>query len=445
MSDNNKQEKKMLKVAIVSSREHAQSLADRIKREGHVGFNFPDVSGPIPSSMDVIVCRTRSISHAAYDVCVAEKRAGYRPVVFENGVSKAAEAVSAIAAGTWEEPSLAVLTEETSEDVETELKEALSARQHRRSACQNDILEIIEKGGLFFPLLVQRSPSQARDALESVSRPRKKRVVRGRVYEAFSRLQKYKEATVEQQFEAVLGAYPTSTLWWKEDSATGSVDILLRESLTDKQLGELATGLTRKGRVYLTPMGSRRVALPVTEEPPQLVQTEQVEVVEAEVVEAEEESVNEAVPVVVPVVPVVVPVVVEAALLYEEEEVAVEVAPVEVVGEDEPEQGGDDSTDGIDLMAEKDLRDLLGLLREQMEKMSMRSIETVLLTNAGLRGTVELATIHMSSRSGSACGSDTALLKTRDLETVTCAACKDSEAFALLSWWLSEEEVLDDK
>jgi hypothetical protein len=410
-----KQESRMLKVAIVSNVDHAKSVTRKLKELGHMGFNFPEVSGPIPSSMDVIICRIKSTSHLAYNICNEEKRRGVRPVIFENGVSKAVQAIKDIASGSWVEPSLA-----PDPDVEATPGEEgteQSDRQRRRTACRDAIVEIIDKGGLFSPILCHRSPSQARDALESVPWDRKHRVKRGAVYVAFNDLHSLKEGTIEAQYEALQadGKYHADQVWWAEEAAIGSLSLLTRTPLTDRQRRAFTEGMTRPGRTYLT------------EKPEELTGVESLP--EAEPVELPEEIEE--------------PEVMDDGIQVSHEppeeveaEPEVVVAPPVEVATDESE--ADEGDSGNPEQAEKDLRDLLLLLREQMEKMELKSLDEAALHEAGLRGSVHLALVHLSSPVGVGCGSEAALLQSRVLDRVTCPECQASEAWAFAEFYAAQ-------
>jgi hypothetical protein len=411
----NKQESKMLKVAIVSKTDHAKSVTKRLKELGHMGFNFPDVSGPIPSSMDVIICRVKSTSHGAYDICNEAKRQG-RIVVFENGVSKTIEAVKAIADGTWVEPSL---VPDTAAETPSEEAEVLSDKQRRRSASRESILEIIDKGGIFSPLLCRRSPSQARDALEGVPWSRKHGVKRSAVYAAFNELKKLKESTIEAQYEELRSeqSHHEGQLWWAEEAATGSITFLSRVAITESQRGSFADALTRPGRTYGTeePEELTSVAVLPDAEPVELpTEPEEPEVMDDGIQVSHEPPVE-----------------------IEVEAEVVAAPPVEVAT-DETEVGGDDEDLGA--QAEKDMRDLLFLLREQLEKMELTSVPESSLNEAGLRGSVQLALTHLASPIGGVgCGSKSALLSSRvDLARVTCPKCRTSEAFTYAAFYAAK-------
>jgi hypothetical protein len=408
--------RKVLKIAIVSKTDHAKSVTKRLKALGHMGFNFPNVSGPIPSSMDVIICRTKSTSHGAYDICNEAKRQG-RTVVFENGVSKAVVAVKAIAAGTWVEPSLVSDTTAETPEISSEEDDVLSDRQRRRSACQESIVEIIAKGGVFFPLLCRRSPSQARDALEGIPWSRKHGVKRRAVYAAFNELKKLKEPTIEAQYEELRSeqSHHEGQLWWTETSATGSFTFLSRVALTEPQREAFAAALTRPGRTYLT------------EEPEELTSVEALP--DAEPVELPPEPEE--------------PEVMDDGIQVSHEppaEVEVEsevvVAPPVEVATDANESDDED----LSAQAEKDMSDLLFLLREQLEKMELTSVPESFLNGAGLRGSVQLALIHLATpKGGVGCGSKSVLLSSRvDLARVTCPECRTSEAFTYAAFYAAK-------
>jgi hypothetical protein len=414
--------RQMLKVAIVSNIDHAKSVTKALKEEGHLGFNFPDVSGAIPSSMDVIICRTKSISHTAYNICNEERRKGLRPVIFENGVARAVESVRAIANGTWVEPTTGDSSEED-EEGELDPSTEESEKQVSRRRCRESIEEIITKGGLFLLPLIRRSPSQARDALECVTYHKKDRVIRTAVYDAFSELQNFKEATIEEQFEEVCveKSYVEAKLWWQEENgvtAVGVETVLLRAPLSSGQLQELAEGLTRPGRDYLTT------------EP------------EGMVVEAEEQE--EAVPVEVPDLTEEVPLIVEEPIVEEEVEPEPEPEPEPLPPAPEPKSVVEPpvKTELRHMLdPEKELSDLLSMLRLQMEEMGVFSLDSAQLSAAGLSGSLEVAIIHLPVPGGVGCRLTQWGRSSANLQKVTCPSCRESEQFKLLTWWAAAKEA----
>jgi len=388
--------KKALKIAIVSNTDHAKSLTQALRAEGHIGFNFPDISGEVPSSMDVIVCRTKSISHRAYGVCIEERRKGVRPVVFENGVTRAVEAIRAIAEGTWIAPSLA-----TDEDDASSRSWADGNRPGRLTGLEV-IEEVIDKGGLFFTELIRRSPSQARDALQCVVYDKKDRVKRTAVFDALNEFNAFSPATIEAQFEALQaeGKYPAGQIWWTETEGTGIESLLMREPLTQTQLQQLASGLTRPGRVYTVnePVELKEM-LGLEPEP-------QTALIEEPVLEEPIESEPE------PIAPVPEPEPVPAPV--------VEVAPTV-----------------MDPKHEKELLEYLEIVATHLDLMNLSAIPVELLRRTGLwveNGLIALSIVHMAAPNGVCCGgpgTKTSLVP----EAVTCPACQKHSFFAFASWY----------
>jgi len=405
-------ENRMLKVAIVSDMDHAKSLTQALRAEGHMGFNFPDAISSIPPTMDVIVCRWRSTSHRSYNVCNEEKRKG-RLVVFENGVTRAVEAVRAIANGTWEEPSLASNSEEDASartwvNDPTSVEDEQTDRQRREQSCLESIEEIIDKGGLFFPELARRSPSQARDALQCVTYDKKDRVKRTAVFEAFNELERFRDSTIEAQFDALREEkkYPEGAIWWvANESGTGTEPFLARESLSPAQLQELAGGLTHPGRTY------------VHEEPLVLMQMRTNPPVVKILVEP-------------PVVEIEVPIPV------------VEEAPSPEVTEIPTPQLFRINTFGVpapilDPKAEKELIEYLEIVSAHLDQMKLGAIPSALLLRTGLcieNGLIALSIVHLAGPEGTCCGgpgTKTSLVPA----VVTCGACQRHEFFKFATWY----------
>lgn len=422
--DNTKEKSVGLKVAIVSNMDHAKSVARALKDAGHTGFPFPKVKGRIPPSMDVILCRDRSTSHGAFDICNEERRRGNRPVVIENGVRRAVDAINAIAAGTWEEPNLVAGSAGEEEPEQTESVED-SSRQKRRDAASELIQTIVQKGGLFFPSLLHRTPSQARDALEAVPYPKKDRVVRTAVFRAFSDLAKEKETMVEAQFEALREDSPVQLLWWADRTeglpeAKGQEVIIVRRELNGEQLTALAGALSYEGRTYSL-------------EEPEITVEEEVVHDEPTPLTAEadhfpddrEEELEEAV----------------ASWGLGDLDVGSPVAEQapEPGAAPEPEQeeaaGGDDP--GPDVGAqERELVEFLAFVASQMDIMGLTRVPEGLLSRAGLcieDVALSLSIVHLLTPGGAACGgagTQSSLAPGK----VNCKHCQATEMYEYAAW-----------
>lgn len=389
-----------LKVAIVSNMDHAKSVARALREAGHTGFPFPTVKGRIPPSMDVILCRDRSTSHGAFDICNEERRRGNRPVVIENGVRKAVDAINAIAAGTWEPPNLAP---DVTEEVPVSETEEENKKVVMRGAVAEDIRTIVRKGGVFFPALLDRTPSQARDALENVPYSKKLRVVRTAVFQALTRLRSAPKAArsmVPEVFSELIDAllvkelvgtteFKCQSIWWLdlEGNSVGEEILLVRSELSDKQLHALCEALSYEKKTY-----SVEEPVVAVHDPPTPMTAE--------------------------------------ADHFPEEPILAEPEPAPTP-EPEPEPELNDSEE-----QEKDLLEFLVFAATQLSLMGLERVPDTVLSRAGLcieDGSLAVSIIHLLAPGGAPCGGAGTRSSLSTAE-VTCKECKSTAVFEYAAW-----------
>ena len=78
-----------MKIGIISKKPHAKNHAQALQREGHEVVLLDGNPTKIPSSIELVVCRTASCSHEASNVALEWKRRGGGYLVMENGLSGA--------------------------------------------------------------------------------------------------------------------------------------------------------------------------------------------------------------------------------------------------------------------------------------------------------------------------------------------------------------------
>tara|TARA_Y100000310_G_scaffold115743_1_gene114338 strand:+ start:2326 stop:3225 length:900 start_codon:yes stop_codon:yes gene_type:complete len=74
-------------IGIISKKDHCKSHVAALKKRGYRVRVLGDRPTKVPSSIDLLMCRTLSCSHLGSDVALAHKRAGY-PVLMANSVTK---------------------------------------------------------------------------------------------------------------------------------------------------------------------------------------------------------------------------------------------------------------------------------------------------------------------------------------------------------------------
>jgi hypothetical protein len=87
-------------VGIISTDEHTKGLTRMLADKG---YKFELLGGhpkSIPPAFDVVICRVASCSHGAFDLAIAASRGG-RNVIFEDGSTRAVEALKQVEAGTF--------------------------------------------------------------------------------------------------------------------------------------------------------------------------------------------------------------------------------------------------------------------------------------------------------------------------------------------------------
>ena len=72
-----------MRVGIISKEEHTKGIVQALRDADYRVELLGGRPATIPSRVDVVVCRAVSCSHRGYDVAMEEKRAGTRPVLFE--------------------------------------------------------------------------------------------------------------------------------------------------------------------------------------------------------------------------------------------------------------------------------------------------------------------------------------------------------------------------
>lgn len=82
-----------MKIGIISKKPHAKNHAQALKREGHDVVLLDGDPKRIPSSIDLVICRTASCSHGASNVALEWQRSGGGFLVMENGLSGALRAI----------------------------------------------------------------------------------------------------------------------------------------------------------------------------------------------------------------------------------------------------------------------------------------------------------------------------------------------------------------
>lgn len=244
---------RMLSVGIVSDTSHAKGLTVMLRNKGHVGYYMPHVS-KVKATVDVLVCRHRSGSHAMFDVCMDIAREGKIPVIFENGATQALEQIDQILAGTWTQSfprhMQERLTDRVSEDNLVSPEEASeNERRARLESAKSAINQVLEKGGFFCNTMIAMKPESVRDVLGNIPHVIKDRVRRTSTFQTILSLQKVKHSHVEEASDdlAASGTVAVRSFWGSDGKTKWMENLLSWETCTDQQFVAFLSEMNRRG------------------------------------------------------------------------------------------------------------------------------------------------------------------------------------------------------
>jgi hypothetical protein len=323
-----------------------------------------------------------------------EARRGDRPVIFRKGVKNTVEQVNQVATGTWKQDSILPSWTEEADETEDAATDELE-RLHRSDECQEAILQVIDKGGLFTIALLDIVPDQAKQVLCGIEYPTKDRVKRTAALDALMTLQRMRIRTVEEKMSAILETqHPASTSIYSGMDTEQMV--LSHEPLSAEQIGQLTSSLTATtGRLYRS---TKAQPLPEV----------------ASAVEVE-------------VLPEPVAVV----------EVTAEVKPVvtePIVAEPVVEQPVALPTISAD--TEKEVGDCLEMVAHALDTYGVTTVTPDLLAKFGLcieGGSLTLNIVHMASPTGACCNGASTKVSYKS-SAVTCKSCRQTPIYQYMAW-----------
>jgi len=81
-----------MKIAIISKEDHAKSMVNMLRDDGHEIVLLGSRPTMVPPTVDLLICRSVSCSHGATDLALKWKRDG-KKVIFDSGVTRVKEEV----------------------------------------------------------------------------------------------------------------------------------------------------------------------------------------------------------------------------------------------------------------------------------------------------------------------------------------------------------------
>ena len=203
-----------MRIGIISKPEHAKVHETRLRQSGHEVTQLGSSPVLLPPTLDVIVCRVASCSHAATDVAMREKRLGRRPVIFEDGVTgilREIEALSLPMNAPTDQPVVVIPI------VPTNISNVQGKNNPIEAYMQDSqkvVVRAIEESGMFFARVKDLPIEKVIEALVTIGHL-KTLEQKERACQALSDVQKYALRTIYHKMQDIRDSkqYKETPLW----------------------------------------------------------------------------------------------------------------------------------------------------------------------------------------------------------------------------------------